>query len=98
MVHYVADHNLFFCDAALNEALREEVQRLKIATGQLPNANGNRFNGGIQQSVPNYYSQPQQLRPPSGRQVQHLHPSPTQMTSNGQSLNVHSSGDPMDFM
>ncbi|CAL9058229.1 transcription factor VIP1 [Musa acuminata AAA Group] len=81
---------------ALNEALREEVQRLKIATGQLPNTNGNRFNGGIQQSVPNDYSQPQQLRPPSGRQVQHLHPS--QMSSNGQSLNVHSPGDPMDFM
>ncbi|KAJ8478527.1 hypothetical protein OPV22_022254 [Ensete ventricosum] len=83
---------------ALNDALREEVQRLKIATGQLPNANGNPFNGGVQQSVPNYYSQPQQLRPPSGRQVQHLHPSPTQMSSNGQSLNVHSPGDPMDFM
>ncbi|URE49257.1 hypothetical protein MUK42_14474 [Musa troglodytarum] len=83
---------------ALNEALREEVQRLKIATGQLPNANGNPFNGGIQQSVPNYYSQPQQLRPPSGRQVQHLHPSPTQMSSNGQSLNAHSPSDPMDFM
>ncbi|GFY85595.1 Basic-leucine zipper (bZIP) transcription factor family protein [Actinidia rufa] len=29
--------------AALNEALREEVHRLKIATGQIPAANGNPF-------------------------------------------------------
>lgn len=32
---------------ALNEALREEVQRLKIAAGQIPAANGNNFNRGL---------------------------------------------------
>ncbi|KAK9270516.1 hypothetical protein L1049_026097 [Liquidambar formosana] len=32
---------------ALNEALREEVQRLKIATGQIPAVNGNTFNRGL---------------------------------------------------
>ncbi|URD75005.1 hypothetical protein MUK42_09895 [Musa troglodytarum] len=82
---------------ALNEALREEVQRLKIATGQLPNANGNPFNGGLRQSVSNYYH-PQQSSPPSGRQAHHLHPSQAQSSSNGQSVSVHSPNDPMDFM
>ncbi|CAL9173765.1 unnamed protein product [Musa hybrid cultivar] len=82
---------------ALNEALREEVQRLKIATGQLPNANGNPFNGGLRQSVSNYYH-PQQSPPPSGRQAHHLHPSQAQSSSNGQSVSVHSPNDPMDFM
>ncbi|CAL9048380.1 unnamed protein product [Musa banksii] len=82
---------------ALNEALREEVQRLKIATGQLPNANGNPFNGGLRQSVSNYYH-PQQSPPPSGRQAHHLHPSQAQSSSNGQSVGVHSPNDPMDFM
>ncbi|KAF2321501.1 hypothetical protein GH714_000147 [Hevea brasiliensis] len=32
---------------ALNEALREEVQRLRIATGQIPAVNGNPFNRGL---------------------------------------------------
>lgn len=32
---------------ALNEALREEVQRLKIATGQIPTINGNPYNRGL---------------------------------------------------
>ncbi|CAL9055413.1 unnamed protein product [Musa banksii] len=82
---------------ALNDALREEVQRLKIATGQLPSANGNPFNGGLQHSVSNYYAHPQQLPPQSLRHGQHLHPSQMQISSNGQSL-VHSPSDPMDFM
>ncbi|KAG4201296.1 hypothetical protein ERO13_A05G270000v2 [Gossypium hirsutum] len=34
---------------ALNEALREEVQRLKIQAGQLSAMNGNHFNGGLPQ-------------------------------------------------
>ncbi|CAL9120140.1 unnamed protein product [Musa textilis] len=82
---------------ALNDALREEVQRLKIATGQLPNTNGNPFSGGLQHSVSNYYAHPQQLPPQSLRHGQHLHPSQMQISSNGQSL-VHSPSDPMDFM
>ncbi|XP_042499932.1 transcription factor VIP1-like [Macadamia integrifolia] len=32
---------------ALNETLRDEVQRLRIATGQLPIVNGNSFNQGL---------------------------------------------------
>ncbi|KAM6581127.1 hypothetical protein CsatA_004901 [Cannabis sativa] len=32
---------------ALNEKLREEVQRLKIATGQVPSVNDNMFNRGL---------------------------------------------------
>ncbi|WOL12730.1 transcription factor RF2b [Canna indica] len=81
---------------ALNEALREEVQRLKIATGQLPNANGNPYNGGLQQPMSNYYSQPHQLPHLTRRQAEHLQPSQTQ-TSNGQSLSAHSPNDPMDM-
>ncbi|XP_062197456.1 transcription factor VIP1-like [Phragmites australis] len=47
---------------ALNDALREEVQRLKIAAGQVPNMNGP-FNGGLQQQqMANYFSQPQQMQ------------------------------------
>ncbi|KAK1361321.1 Transcription factor VIP1 [Heracleum sosnowskyi] len=41
---------------ALNERLREEVQRLKIETGQSPASNGNSFNRGLQ---PQFSSHPQ---------------------------------------
>ncbi|KAG6478592.1 hypothetical protein ZIOFF_062035 [Zingiber officinale] len=75
---------------ALNEALREEVQRLRIATGQVPNASGDHFNGVFQQSISNYYSHSQQLPP--------IHPSKTQSSCNGQTPSVHSPNDPMDFM
>jgi hypothetical protein len=44
----------------LNEALREEVQRLKIAAGHAVNINGNPFNGGLQQQIPSYFVQQQQ--------------------------------------
>ncbi|KAK8647218.1 hypothetical protein V6N13_120966 [Hibiscus sabdariffa] len=37
---------------ALNEALREEVQRLKIQAGQMSAINGNPFNGGLPQFFP----------------------------------------------
>lgn len=33
--------------AALNDALRDEVQRLKIETGHIPAVNGNAFNRGL---------------------------------------------------
>ncbi|WOL11197.1 transcription factor VIP1 [Canna indica] len=85
------------CDA-LNEALREEVQCLKMATRQLQNTNGNSYNGGLQHPVSNYYSTPHQLPPLSGRQPQSLYPSQIQSSSNGQSLNAYSPNDPMDFM
>ncbi|CDP20807.1 unnamed protein product [Coffea canephora] len=41
---------------ALNDTLREEVQRLKIAASQIPTANGNNFNRGMR---PQYSSQAQ---------------------------------------
>ncbi|XP_066336730.1 transcription factor VIP1-like [Miscanthus floridulus] len=82
---------------ALNDALREEVQRLKIAVGQVPNMNGNPFNGGLpQQQMPGYFSQPQQMQYFSGHQGQHHNPNHhPQNSSNGggQSLS-----DSMDFM
>ncbi|KAJ6685246.1 BASIC-LEUCINE ZIPPER (BZIP) TRANSCRIPTION FACTOR FAMILY PROTEIN-RELATED [Salix purpurea] len=55
---------------ALNEALREEVQRLKIATGQVPSVNGNPFNRGLppqfssHQGFGNQQTQQQQLHMP----------------------------------
>ncbi|CAL4896794.1 unnamed protein product [Urochloa decumbens] len=91
---------------ALNEALREEVQRLKIAAGQAVNMNGNLFNGGVQQQIPSYFMQQQQQQQQQqmsyfgGHQAQHHnqnhhHQSP----SNGsQSLSGQSLNDSMDFI
>ncbi|CAD6258079.1 unnamed protein product [Miscanthus lutarioriparius] len=83
---------------ALNDALREEVQRLKIAVGQVPNMNGNPFNGGLpqQQQMASYFSQPQQMQYFGSHQGQHHNPNHhPQNSSNGggQSLS-----DSMDFM
>ena len=85
--------------AALNDALREEVQRLKIAAGQVPNMNGNPFNGGLpqqqqqqQQQMASYFSQPQQMQYFGGHQGQHHHHR-TSSNGGGQSLS-----DSMDFM
>ncbi|XP_028065311.1 transcription factor VIP1-like [Camellia sinensis] len=44
---------------ALNETLREEVQRLKIATGQIPAANRNPFNRAL---PPQFSSHPQMFQ------------------------------------
>ncbi|AQK39435.1 Transcription factor VIP1 [Zea mays] len=90
---------------ALNEALREEVQRLKIAAGQVGNMNGNPFNGGLQQQIPSYFVQQQQQQQTpyfGGHQAQlhnqnqnHRH----QISSNvGQTLSGQSLNDSMDFM
>uniref|UniRef100_A0A0A9A095 Uncharacterized protein n=1 Tax=Arundo donax TaxID=35708 RepID=A0A0A9A095_ARUDO len=84
---------------ALNEALREEVQRLKIAAGQAANMNGNPFNGGLQQQIPSYYSQQQQMPYFGGHQAQHRNPIHHQSSSNGdQSLSGQSLNDSMDFI
>ncbi|WOL02322.1 hypothetical protein Cni_G11041 [Canna indica] len=80
---------------ALNETLREEVQRLKQATGQLPRMNGNPFNIGIHQNASNYFTHPQQLPHPSN-QVQHLHAPQPQVSSDGNPTNHQD--DPMDFV
>ncbi|KAJ1274429.1 hypothetical protein BS78_05G061000 [Paspalum vaginatum] len=82
---------------ALNDALREEVQRLKIAAGQVQNMNGNRFNGGQQQQqMASYFSQPQQMQYFSGHQGQHHHSNhQPQNSSNGSGQSL---SDSMDFM
>ncbi|KAL0909772.1 hypothetical protein M5K25_020669 [Dendrobium thyrsiflorum] len=59
---------------ALNEALRGEVQRLKIATTQIPNGIENTFNRGFEQSISPFYARPQQLPSQGGNlQAQQLH-------------------------
>ncbi|GJN13721.1 hypothetical protein PR202_gb00459 [Eleusine coracana subsp. coracana] len=84
---------------ALNEALREEVQRLKIAAGQAANRNGNPFNGGLQQQIPSYFSQQQHMSYLGGHQAQHRNPNHHQSPSNGgQSLSGQSLNDSMDFI
>ena len=93
---------MYLFRAALNDALREEVQRLKIAAGQVPNMNGNPFGGGLQQhqqqqqQIPNYFSQQQMHY----QGHQHHHPqNHSQNSSNGgQSLSGQSLSDSMDFM
>ncbi|XXG78158.1 hypothetical protein AAC387_Pa08g2159 [Persea americana] len=82
---------------ALNEALREEVQRLKIATGQIQNVNGNAFNRGSQQST-SFFSHSQQMHHMGGHQTQQVHLaqlSANGPTAGGQSPHGHGS---MDFM
>ncbi|XP_062204498.1 transcription factor VIP1-like [Phragmites australis] len=84
---------------ALNEALREEVQRLRIAAGQAANMNGNPFNGGLQQQIPSYFLQQQQMGYFGGHQAQHHNPSHHQSSANGgQSLSGQSLNDSMDFI
>ncbi|MQL98035.1 hypothetical protein Taro_030730 [Colocasia esculenta] len=78
---------------AINEALREELQRLKLATGQIPSVNGNAISRGLMQQVPHYFTQPQQLHNPETHHLQQPHMS--HPPSNGQHLGGH---DPMEFM
>ncbi|CAN0921541.1 Transcription factor VIP1 [Linum grandiflorum] len=61
---------------ALNEALREEVQRLKIAAGQMPVSNGNPFHR------PQYPSQQQQ--PPLQQGLPPQSPPSNSQNTNGQ--------------
>lgn len=84
---------------ALNEALREEVQRLKIATAQIPNGNEITFNRGFEQSISPFYARLQQLPSPGGNlQAQQLHLTRPLASSNGQSFNDHSVHDSMELM
>lgn len=81
---------------ALNDALREEVQRLKIATGQIQNVNGNAFNRGPQQPS-SFFTHSQQMHH-MGHQTQQVHLtqlSPNGPPSGGQSPHDHGS---MDFI
>ncbi|XP_020583161.1 transcription factor VIP1-like [Phalaenopsis equestris] len=96
---------------ALNEALREEVQRLKIATGQISNVNGNPFNRGFQQSAAPFFPhqqhlpnqpnhQPQQLlsAPVTNNRAHHHNSPQLQTPSNGLSFGDRSTHDSMDIM
>uniref|UniRef100_A0A0D9XPC5 BZIP domain-containing protein n=1 Tax=Leersia perrieri TaxID=77586 RepID=A0A0D9XPC5_9ORYZ len=85
---------------ALNDALREEVQRLKIAAGQVPNMNGSSFNGvQQQQQMPSYFSQPQQMHYLSGHQGRQHHPNnPHNSFNGGQSMSGQTLNDSMDFI
>ncbi|KAE8784967.1 hypothetical protein D1007_41399 [Hordeum vulgare] len=85
---------------ALNDALREEVQRLKIAAGQVPSMNGHPFGGGLQQQqqqMQNYFSQQQQMHY-QGHQHHHPQNHPQNSSNGGQSLSGQSLSDSMDFM
>ncbi|KAK1276457.1 putative transcription factor PosF21 [Acorus gramineus] len=80
---------------ALNEALREEVQRLKIATGQIQSMANNSFNRGPpQQSM---YHHPQTMHHIGIHPSQQLNMSQSS-SSNGQSFSSPSPQDSMDFM
>ncbi|GAV78447.1 bZIP_2 domain-containing protein [Cephalotus follicularis] len=76
---------------ALNEALREEVQRLKIATGQIPAVNGNPFNRTrappfhSQQPGLHHFGDPQTQQHQQQQQQLQVHQSTTNnQTANGQ--------------
>ncbi|KAG1327948.1 transcription factor VIP1 [Cocos nucifera] len=81
---------------ALNETLRQEIQRLKLVTGEISTVNGNTFNRDIQPSVSPYISHPQQLPSQTGYQAHQFHGS--QPSFNVQSGSAQTPSDPMDFM
>ncbi|KAK1299690.1 putative transcription factor PosF21 [Acorus calamus] len=84
-----------FDSTALNEALREEVQRLKIATGQIQSMANNSFNRGPpQQSM---YHHPQTMHHIGIHPSQQLSMSQSS-SSNGQSFSSPSPQDSVDFM
>uniref|UniRef100_A0A1D1YKH5 Transcription factor VIP1 n=1 Tax=Anthurium amnicola TaxID=1678845 RepID=A0A1D1YKH5_9ARAE len=76
---------------AINDALRGELQSLKLATEHVPSVNGNTFGRGLPQPIPQFFRHPQQLH--SRSQPQHLHIS--QPSSNDQPLR---NDDSMDIM
>uniref|UniRef100_A0A5B6YRD6 Putative transcription factor VIP1 isoform X2 n=1 Tax=Davidia involucrata TaxID=16924 RepID=A0A5B6YRD6_DAVIN len=82
---------------ALNEALREEVQRLKIATGQIPAVNGNPFNRGLPQfsSHPQAFHQFGTNQTQQPQQQQQFHTS--QSNANNQTLSGQSQPTFLDF-
>ncbi|XP_031504215.1 transcription factor RF2b-like [Nymphaea colorata] len=80
---------------ALNEALREEVQRLKIATGQVPPMNGNSFSRGMPQANAPFFRQNLQLHHLGRAHVQHPHLCPPM--SSGEPLADQSQQKSVDF-
>ncbi|XP_057974102.1 transcription factor VIP1 [Malania oleifera] len=78
---------------ALNEALREEVQRLKIATGQTQAVNGNSFSRGL----PPQYSSHHPQAYFSGQQTQQQQLHVPQSSPNNQAVNGHPQPTFLDF-
>ncbi|XP_049935331.1 transcription factor RF2b-like isoform X2 [Nymphaea colorata] len=82
---------------ALNEALREELQRLNIVTGEVPSVNGNAFNRSLPQPNTSFFlPNHQQLHHFGGTQIQQPQMSP--QIPNGQPLVDHSQQNSMDFV
>ncbi|XP_042385231.1 transcription factor VIP1-like [Zingiber officinale] len=84
---------------ALNEALREEVQRLKNQIGEVPNANGNHFRTNSLRSMANYPAHREELPRQNTHLSQHIYSSQAaQVPSNGQQLSDQSLIDLVDLM
>ncbi|KAK3043843.1 hypothetical protein RJ639_000542 [Escallonia herrerae] len=73
---------------ALNETLRDEVQRLKIATGQIPAGNGHNFNRALPPQFSshqfNHFSNHQAQQVQQQQQLQMPHSTPNNQTRSGQ--------------
>lgn len=83
---------------ALNEALREEIQRLKKQIGEDPDVNGNHFRIASRQSVANYPAHCEELPCQNTHLAQHIYMSQAQLPSNGQQLSDQSLMDLMDLI
>ncbi|CAK9187360.1 unnamed protein product [Ilex paraguariensis] len=80
-----------FSGISLNEALREEVQRLKIAAGQIPVSNGNNYNVAMQ---PQFSSHQQTFHHFGNPQTQHPQQQQQQQMPRSNSNNQTLSGQP----
>nr|QEO19207.1 putative transcription factor VIP1-like isoform X3 [Cymbidium ensifolium] len=93
---------------ALKEALREEVQRLKMATLQHPSINGGTFNPVFQHCSSSYFSHPQQFpsqqtqqmhsAPLNGHLNQHLSSTRSPASPNGHAFSNQNAHDTMDLI
>ncbi|KAK4859407.1 hypothetical protein QYF36_004891 [Acer negundo] len=79
---------------ALNEALREEVQRLKIATGQMPSVNGNPFGRALPPQFPQHQPGVHHF---GNQQTQQQQLQMAQSSSNNPTLRGQSRPSFMDF-
>ncbi|KAK9110470.1 hypothetical protein Sjap_018530 [Stephania japonica] len=75
-------------EETLNDALKDEVQRLKIATGQAPAINGNSFNRGLSGSFLSPLQPLHNFNNPQNQHHQQLNVSPS-------SINNQSHGGPL---
>ncbi|ESR47679.1 transcription factor VIP1 [Citrus sinensis] len=82
---------------ALNEALREEVQRLKIATGQIPAANGNPFGRGLPPQFPSHQQAMHNFGGPQTQQQQQQQQQQVPQPSTNNQTHGQSRPNFMDF-